>query len=368
MFDAFFNAIAWLLAWFYDLPAVGYGGAIALLTITIMVIVTPLNVKATRSMMTMSALAPEMKRIQQEFADDRQRMNEELLSFYRENKINPLGGCLPMLLQIPFFIVLYQVIYGLTRRAGEVTTAANGEVVQVGEFLPKYLDQFPDTNLYESLVGRTDMPSFGIDLSRSAAAALQDSFGAGLPYMVLILVVAGTAFLQQKQMSMRNPNAEMPPQQKILLRVLPIFFAFISFNFAAGLVVYFFVSNLYRIAQNAVISMRLYNLAFVPALLGIGEAHLATADGISSAGPDTTGAKDTPKPKGAEQKSGGRATPPKKGGSSNGSRPTSSNGRNGNGRDKGPDRPRTGRVTPPKSDGRTSGGPASDRRRKKKKA
>src|SRR5690606_4050149 len=62
MYDAFFNAIAWLLAWFYDLPLVGYGGAIALLTITIMVIVTPLNVKATRSMMTMSALAPEMKR------------------------------------------------------------------------------------------------------------------------------------------------------------------------------------------------------------------------------------------------------------------------------------------------------------------
>jgi YidC/Oxa1 family membrane protein insertase len=373
MFDAFFNAIAWLLAWFYDLPGVGYGGAIALLTITIMVIVTPLNVKATRSMMTMSALAPEMKRIQQEFADDRQRMNEELLGFYRENKINPLGGCLPMLLQIPFFIVLYQVIYGLTRRAGETTTAANGQTVQAGEFLPKYLDQFPDTNLYDSLVGSNEMISWSLDLSRSAATALQDSFVTGLPYMVLILAVAGTAFLQQKQMSMRNPNAEMPPQQKILLRVLPVFFAFISFNFAAGLVVYFFISNLYRIAQNALISMHLYNLGFWPALLGIGEANLAAAGAGSDRDPDEP--KGTPggstraggkasdsKPPGT--KGSGRATPPSKG------RPSTagSNGKSGGSEGGAKQRPPSGRVTPPKNGSGSAGGATPPRRRKKKRA
>jgi YidC/Oxa1 family membrane protein insertase len=375
MFDAFFNAIAWLLAWFYDLPAVGYGGAIALLTITIMVIVTPLNVKATRSMMTMSALAPEMKRIQQEFADDRQRMNEELLGFYRENKINPLGGCLPMLLQIPFFIVLYQVIYGLTRRASETVVAANGATVEAGEFLPKYLDQFPDTNLYDSLVGSTEMISWGIDLSRSAATALQDSFGAGLPYMVLILAVAGTAFLQQKQMSMRNPNAEMPQQQKILLRVLPVFFAFISFNFAAGLVVYFFISNLYRIAQNAVISMHLYDLGFWPALLGVGEANLATAsgsaDGGATGGAPRSGDK-SPSPKSSGTKSSGtkggsgRTAPPAKGRSGGSGRANGSK----SGADKGQgakERPPSGRVTPKNGSG-AGGGATPPRRRKKKRA
>ncbi len=295
MFDPFFNGIAWLLAWFYELPLVGgsYFWAITLLTLTIMVIVTPLNVKATRSMMTMSAMAPEMKKIQQEFADDRQKMNEELLAFYRENKINPLGGCLPMLLQIPFFIILYQVIYGLTRGASADQAATLG--IEEGTFAPKYLDQFPDSELYNALLGSSDMPSVGMDLSRSAAAALQDSFGAGLPYMVLILVVAGSAFLQQKQMSVRNPNVEMPPQQKILLRVLPIFFAFISFNFAAGLVIYFFVSNLYRIFQNAAISMRLYNISGVQALLGIGATNLATAGGDGSGPIDTTGEERTNK-------------------------------------------------------------------------
>jgi YidC/Oxa1 family membrane protein insertase len=385
MFDAFFNAIAWLLAWFYDLPAVGYGGAIALLTITIMVIVTPLNVKATKSMMTMSALAPEMKRIQQEFADDRQRMNEELLGFYRENKINPLGGCLPMLLQIPFFIVLYQVIYGLTRRAGDATTVVvQGQqvTVEAGEFLPKYLDQFPDSQLYADLVGSTSMDSFGIDLSRSAAAALQDSFAAGFPYMVLILVVAGTAFLQQKQMSMRNPNAEMPPQQKILLRVLPVFFAFISFNFAAGLVVYFFVSNLYRIAQNAVISMRLYNLSFVPALLGVGEANLSAgrsaAAGAADSKPVSGKSGSTPDSgsKGSGSKgSGGRTTPPKgrsdassNGSKSSGSKPSGSKSSSSTSGGQSKQRPPSGRVTPPKNGSGARGGASPERRRKKKRA
>jgi YidC/Oxa1 family membrane protein insertase len=356
MFDAFFNAIAWLLAKFYELPAVGFGGAIVLLTLTIMLIVTPLNVKATRSMMTMSALAPEMKRIQQEFADDRQRMNEELLAFYRENKINPVGGCLPMLLQIPFFIVLYQVIYGLTRRASEVTEAANGVMVQVGEFLPKFLDQFPDTRLYGELVGRTEMPWLGLDLSQSASKALQESFTTGLPYILMILVVAGTAFLQQKQMSMRNPGAEVPQQQKILLRVMPVFFAFISFNFAAGLVLYFLVSNLYRIGQNAVISMRLYHLDLMPALLGIGEATITKAPGTGTSSSGSTGS--------------GRVTPPKnrRGSETRESPSTGTKGDAGTG-SSGRTTPRGGsggRVTPKGAGG--TGGTSPDRRRKKKRS
>jgi YidC/Oxa1 family membrane protein insertase len=357
MFDAFFNAIAALLAWFYDLPGVGYGGAIALLTLSIMVLVTPLNVKATRSMMTMSAMAPEMKKIQQEFADDRQRMNEELLAFYRENKINPVGGCLPMLLQIPFFIVLYQVIYGLTRRATGTVVAANGQQVLEGQFLPKYLDQFPDTALYNDLVGRTEMPMWGLDLARSAATALQDSFGAGLPYMLLILAVAGTAFLQQKQMSLRNPNAEIPQQQKILLRVMPVFFAFISFNFAAGLVLYFFISNIYRILQNAAISMRLYGLTGPQALLGIGVASLPGATTPSTATPKDASSKPNTKPAASAKDDGAnpRNKPAGKDDSRSKKTPPAAEK---------PARPPSGRVTPPKSTGqRPSGSPP---RRKKK--
>lgn len=246
MFDAFFHAIAGLLAWFYELPVVGgsYGGAIVLLTLAVMVIVTPLTLKGTRSMMAMQALAPEMKRIQAEYAHDRAKMNEVLLEFYKENQINPVGGCLPMLLQAPVFIILYRVISGLTQSGAD------------GTFAPKYISASSD--LFKSLQGQTEMRSWGLDLSSSASSMLADNFITGLPYILLIIGVAATSFIQQKQISGRNPNAEIPQQQKILLRVMPVFFAFISFRFAAALVIYFLVSNLYRIGQQAYISKKLY--------------------------------------------------------------------------------------------------------------
>ena len=94
-----------------------------------MVIVTPLTLKGTRSMMMMQQLQPEMRKIQTRYKDDRQKLNEELLKFYKENSINPLGGCLPLLVQMPVFLVLYQVLRGLTQRVSamgfDVGWAAN---------------------------------------------------------------------------------------------------------------------------------------------------------------------------------------------------------------------------------------------------
>src|SRR5436305_9205879 len=110
---AFFAPFANLLAFFYNFwPS--YGGAIALLTLTVMVVLTPLTLKGTRSMMVLQSLQPEMKKIQAQYKDDRQKLNEEMLRFYRENNINPLGGCLPLLIQLPVFLILYRVLRGLT--------------------------------------------------------------------------------------------------------------------------------------------------------------------------------------------------------------------------------------------------------------
>ena len=118
-FEAFFKAFASVLAFFYDTTG-NYAVAIILLTLVVMIIVTPLTLKGTRSMMVMQQLQPEMKKIQTRYKDDRQKLNEELLKFYKENSINPLGGCLPLLVQMPVFLVLYQVLSGLTRRASDL--------------------------------------------------------------------------------------------------------------------------------------------------------------------------------------------------------------------------------------------------------
>ena len=113
MFDGIFELFAQTLSFFYDLIP-NYAIAIVLLTLLVMVITTPFTLKGTRSMIQMQRLQPEMRRLQLKYKDDRQKLNEELMAFYKENNLNPLGGCLPLLLQTPIFIILFNVIQGLT--------------------------------------------------------------------------------------------------------------------------------------------------------------------------------------------------------------------------------------------------------------
>ena len=149
MFDGVFELFAQTLSFFYDLVP-NYAIAIVLLTLLVMVITTPFTLKGTRSMIQMQRLQPEMRRLQLKYKDDRQKLNEELMAFYKENNLNPLGGCLPLLLQTPIFIILFNVIQGLTYiPAG-----------RDGTFDPKYLDH--TSALYQSLDGATEMMSFGV--------------------------------------------------------------------------------------------------------------------------------------------------------------------------------------------------------------
>src|ERR1700750_134591 len=152
-----FNALASALAFFYEVwPS--YGMSIILFTIAIMIVLTPLSIKSTRSMIRMQRLQPEMKKLQVKYKDDREALNREMMAFYSANNINPFSSCLPMLLQLPVFIVLFKVLRGLTH------TDANGQ------FDPKYLS--PSSSMYQALKGSTQMMSFGMDLSKSALSEL----------------------------------------------------------------------------------------------------------------------------------------------------------------------------------------------------
>ena len=263
-----FDLIATTLAWFYDLwPS--FGMAIVMLTLLIMVILTPLTLKQTRSMIKMQHIQPELKKIQNRHKGDREQLNKEVMAFYQANEVNPMSSCLPMFVQMPVFIVLYQVIRGLTRRlstlgdhAGWVAgrLAGGGELTgPVSEprvFYPDYLD--PGSTLFHDLSGSTEMVSFGFDLSRSASDALSAGVVDSLPYLALILVVFVTSWYQQRQIRGRNPQAAINPQQQFLFKVMPFFLPVFSFGFDAALVVYFVASNLYRIAQQGYITRRFY--------------------------------------------------------------------------------------------------------------
>lgn len=255
MFDSIFKVAANVLDFFYTLVD-NYAIAIILMTILVMIITTPLTLKGTRGMIKMQLLQPELKKIQEKHkGGSREEMNAELMAFYQENQLNPLGGCLPLLVQAPVFLLLYNLIRGLTR----ATEAACGEGVAAGVkcFDPKYLDH--TSELYRSLYGQTEMVSFGLDLAESTSQALGESIIHGLPYLILILVMIGAQYYQQKQVSARNKDgAVVMPQQKILLRVMPAFFGVISINFPAALVVYWVTSSVYRIGLQAYITRSLY--------------------------------------------------------------------------------------------------------------
>jgi YidC/Oxa1 family membrane protein insertase len=243
MLDPIAEPMANLLAFFYSIwPS--YAGSIILLTTTVMLVLTPLTYTGTKSMIKMQRLQPELKRIQKEYKSDRQQLNEEMMKFYKENQVNPLGGCLPLLLQMPVFIVLFQVLRGLTRMGDD------------GTFDPKYVSH--DTALYKALDNTDEMLSFGIDLAKSASEALSESFVTALPYLAMIGIVLVTGIIQQRQIAGRNPGAQSNPQQQMIMRIMPVFIAFISFTLQGALVIYFVVSNLFRVGQQWFITRSLY--------------------------------------------------------------------------------------------------------------
>jgi YidC/Oxa1 family membrane protein insertase len=330
--NAFFELFANILAWFYSLVP-NYAVAIILLTLLVMVIVTPLTLKGTRSMMIMQQLQPEMRKIQQKYKDDRQKQNEELLKFYKEHEINPLGGCLPLLVQAPVFIVLYQVLRGLTLRqpslgfdtgwvGGQFGTGVD-PVPSIPDvertFDPAYVNH--NSDLYKNLSNTTEMTAFGLDLSESASQALSQGVLHALPYLALIAIVAVTGVIQQRQIQGRNTGAQVNPQQQAIMRLMPIFLPLISFGLPAGLVLYFAVSNLYRIGQQAFISRSIYGMSRAEQKAnrqkgktngkGDAKAQLASGNGTDdteSKGGAAKGAGKGATSKAAAREKGGRAT------------------------------------------------------------
>ena len=276
--DQLFKLIAGLLSGLYALTG-SYGLAIVLLTLVVMTITTPLTIKGTKSMMQMQRLQPELKKIQERYRDDREKMNQELLAFYKANNINPVGGCLPMFIQLPVFAILYRVLHGLTQRATNIgmqigTTTANlrdaTPFAQVDQpkrnFQPGYISK--TSEMFQDLSRTNQMKSLGFDLSDNARSALERGLSHSLPYLILIVIVAVTGVVQQRQIQGRSSGvAQVNSQQQMIMKIMPFFLPLISFTLSAGLVVYFVVSNLWRVGQQAFITRTLYNNAKHPPII-----------------------------------------------------------------------------------------------------
>ncbi|MBT6662758.1 MAG: membrane protein insertase YidC [Nitrospina sp.] len=187
------------LQYFYEIFN-NYGWAIIFVTIIIKIIFAPLTHKSFKSMKGMHKVQPYVKIIQERHKGDRQKMNEEMIELYKKHKVNPLGGCLPMLLQIPVFIGLYHALF------------------------------------------------FSIELRGAPFVGWVKDLSVADPYYVWPVIMGATMFLQQKL----NPSIGDPMQQKIMM-MLPIVFTFLFMSFPSGLVLYWTINNILTISQQAYI-------------------------------------------------------------------------------------------------------------------
>ncbi|HSK24351.1 MAG TPA: YidC/Oxa1 family membrane protein insertase [Egicoccus sp.] len=240
--DGAIGALDSLLTLLHDLvePVFGlhaWGWAIILLTIIVRVALLPLAIKQTRSMRAMQALAPQLKEIQKKYKVDRellkkdpeqykakrQKLNEEQMALYQREGVNPAASCLPLLLQAPIFLALFWTLQYAGRAGGGLRGAEFYFFTGIGE-------------------GGLEM------VVRNA----------GWPGWLLIVLMSGTMFWSQKQMMARNAATQaadnpMAQQQKILLYVMPVFLAFISFNFPLGILLYWVTTNFWQVVQQWVI-------------------------------------------------------------------------------------------------------------------
>ncbi len=184
-----------VLAFFYNLTG-NYGWSIIFMTFCIKILFFPLTHKSFKSMKGMQKVQPYVKIIQERNKDNRQKMNEEMMELYKKHKVNPIGGCLPMLLQIPVFIALYHALF------------------------------------------------FSIELRGAPFMGWVTDLSVADPYYVFPVLMGATMFLQQKM----TPSMGDPMQQKIMM-FLPIVFTFLFLTFPAGLVIYWTVNNILTISQ-----------------------------------------------------------------------------------------------------------------------
>jgi YidC/Oxa1 family membrane protein insertase len=202
-FDSFAKLLLYSLKWFNKYIH-NYGLAIILLTIVIKILFWPLTHTSFKSMKELQKLQPHINRLREKYKNDKERLNRELMNLYKTYKVNPLGGCLPILIQIPIFFGLYKaLLYAIELRHA------------------RFIDHIPFTK-YIWLA----------DLSAKD------------PYYITPILMGISMVIQQKM----TPTA-MDPRQAKLMMLMPIFFTFLFLNFPSGLVLYWLVNNILSIAQ-----------------------------------------------------------------------------------------------------------------------
>ena len=248
------SAILHMYANLLDPIAGGYkwGFSIILLTLTVRLFLVPLAVRQTKSMRSMQKLQPELKKLQKKYDVDKtlmktdpekykaakEKQREAQMALYQEHNVNPVGGCLPLVLQMPIFFALFQVLQpspvGALDRIFIDVSERIGVALTFGDRIPAL----------------TTANFFGIDSLANTAAG-----GAGIGAIVLVALQVGTTYYSSKMMQGRNSQAaaEQQQAQKLMLYIMPVFLGWLSWTFPIGVVLYWVTTNVWTIGQQWVI-------------------------------------------------------------------------------------------------------------------
>ena len=211
------NWIFDVIQFFYNFCG-DWGMAIIIVTVIFRLLVAPLMHKQTKSTFQMQKIQPLQQEIQQKYADDPQRQSQEMQKLYAEAKFNPLAGCLPMLLQMPIFIALFQVL----RSMGDRVQGTNYE--------------------FYSLVP---------DLTMTPSVAFSDGFGTFLPYLLLMLIFAGVTFLPMVLQQLGN-NSPQRNQTLIMAAVMSLMMLWLGWSSPAGVLLFWGASSVIGVAQSQI--------------------------------------------------------------------------------------------------------------------
>ncbi|MEX1006076.1 MAG: YidC/Oxa1 family membrane protein insertase [Acidimicrobiia bacterium] len=241
LFDGLQRLLGETLAFFFGINGGSFGLAIVMLTIAINIVLFPLTLRQTRATRAFQEIQPEIKRLQKEHKDDSKKMQEELMKVQKEAGATPGGCLLPLIVQAPIWFALFRVLQ-------DISMFSNGEDV---------VPPVPETStLYDALQVH-DISFLGMDLGANMSTGILAGIPTALPYVLMLMLMVASQYFQQWHAQRGNtPKADLTAQQRqqqqtqqVITRIMPLFIGFISWNFPAGLVVYWTTSNVFRLGQ-----------------------------------------------------------------------------------------------------------------------
>ena len=280
VFQPLIDVFETVLKFFHNSGGIPWGWSIVLLTIAVRAVLVPITFRQIKSMVRMQGFAPQMKEIQQKYKQDKQRQQQEMMKFYKENNVNPLGSCLPMVLQLPVFISLYYML----RKSLRSDICPNVQIAHQKLYAAAHHVSAAKAAAQTVPCGHSAASHFLFVTDLTAKAK-------GIELGVLIVLYVGS----QLGSSLLMSAASMDANQRRIMLFMPLIFVLFVIRFPAGVLVYWITTNLWTILQQYVVKKRIGPVrAANVALAGDGGAAAVTVGsgpGGGSGGGGGLGAK-----------------------------------------------------------------------------